>query len=77
MGLDEVMHETTNMAIHLAGVAKPIARVENAKVNIPKPNLKTWKRMARRPLENGLPNRILTEGRGRLGAQWRMRYYRL
>jgi hypothetical protein len=59
LGLDEVMHDTTSMAVRLAGVAEPIARAKNTKVNTPKPNLKTWKRMARRPLENGLPNRIL------------------
>jgi hypothetical protein len=59
LGLDEVMHDTTSMAVSLAGVAEPIARAENTKVNIPKPNLKTWKRMARHLLENGLPNKIL------------------
>jgi hypothetical protein len=57
--LDEDMHEITSMAISLAGVAEPTAGAENATVKSSKPNLKTWKRMARRPLENGLANRIL------------------
>jgi hypothetical protein len=57
-GLDEVMHDITSMVVSLVGVAEPTAGAEIAKVNTLKPNIKTWKRMARRPLEKGLTNRI-------------------
>jgi hypothetical protein len=59
VGLNEVMHDITSMVVSLVGVAKPTVGAEIAKVNTPKPNIKTWKRMVRRSLENGQTNRIL------------------
>lgn len=59
MGQDKIMHGITSMDVQFSRVANPRARAEIATENIPKANLKTWKRMARRPSETGVHNRII------------------